>query len=94
MFGIIKKIAHSDFIENITRDMKSLRVLFVYMTWLLFVYVVLYSLTHYPNSANTTITIVGGVVSVVFTNYVFSKTTDKKIDAMKDNGKYEHKGGE
>jgi len=92
MIKTLKKIANSDFIQNITRDLKSIRVLFVYASWGLFTYCVIYVLKNVPEAASTVIVSVSGVVSVVFTNYVFSKNSDKKLDMMNGNGKFKKEG--
>ena len=80
------KIIHSDFCKNVGRDMKSTRVTVLWLTITFYFLLVTYAIIHYSDSANTAITITGGLVSVVFTNYVFSKTTEKKLNNGKTNG--------
>ena len=85
--GVVKTykfITALDAVKNLMRDMKSMRVLFTYLTGGLFTYVILYTLRHYPEAAETVVVTTGSVLTLVFTNYVFSKSADKKLDAMKE----------
>ena len=66
-----------DFFQNLARDIRSLRSLLCWVYCFLYMWVVWYCLTHYPESANTVVMTTGGIVSAVFGGYVFSKSYEK-----------------
>ena len=47
----------------------------LYLT--LYVYLCVWVALHHPDHLSTALTVTGGIVSVVFTGYVFSKTYEK-----------------
>jgi len=71
-------VMKSDIIQNIVRDLKSLRALWNWIIGIFFVWCCWYSMTHYPASANTIVITVGGVFSAMMTNYVWSHHMEKK----------------
>ena len=84
MFKFLKKLSKSDIILNITRDLKSQRVLWTYFTGILYAFVIVFGVITYPECLDTAIQVTGGVLTLVFGGYVFSKQSDKKIEAMKE----------
>ena len=67
-----------DLVANFVRDLKSLRAAWNWIVGVLFVWVVWYSLTHYPDSATTVVTVVGGIFTAMMTNYTWSSYLEKK----------------
>ncbi|MEM2986953.1 MAG: hypothetical protein QXV60_02525 [Nitrososphaerota archaeon] len=56
-----------------------MRVIWTYLTGLTYLFVVIYATVKYPEAIDTVVTVTGGVLSVIFTNYVFSKNSEKKL---------------
>lgn len=85
ILGWLKKEV-SDFFNNFSRDVKSLRSVLNWIYCLFYLWVVVYCITHNPSSMDTAIATTGGVVSIIFTSYVASKSYEKvrmKIDVPK-----------
>ena len=74
---LAKNTAKSDIIQNILRDLKSLRAMWNWLYLALYVYLCIWVALHHPDHLGTALTVTGGIVSVVFTGYVFSKTYEK-----------------
>ena len=66
-----------EFFQNLARDVRSLRSLLCWVYCFLYIWVAWYALTHYPSSANTVVMTTGGIVSAIFTGYVFTKSYEK-----------------
>lgn len=66
-----------EFFQNLARDIRSLKSLLCWVYCFLYIWVAWYALTHYPASANTVVMTTGGIVSAVFTGYVFAKSYEK-----------------
>jgi hypothetical protein len=86
---IFEKIKNSKFLRDFYEDLRSQRVIWTWITGGLYVYACIYTLKHVPEAAATVIQVTGAVLSVVFTGYVFSKNTDKKIRVLNGNGESE-----
>ncbi|KKW22408.1 MAG: hypothetical protein UY62_C0005G0005 [Parcubacteria group bacterium GW2011_GWF2_50_9] len=86
--ALAKKTANSDFARNLIRDVKSLRALWnwVYMT--LYVWICVWTVLYHPDAISTVVTVTGGVVSVIFTGYVLTKTYER---VKNGNGNENHK---
>lgn len=72
---------HSEFrhtANNFMRDMRSMRALFNYIFLLLYIFLCVWAaLYHAKDSLNTAIAVTGGIVSSIFTVYVWSTTKEK-----------------
>ena len=91
---------HKEFqrsMQNVANSLMSMRILWVWLIMALYFFVVIFSLINYGHLwaaiAVTAITVTGGMVSWILTNYVISKQHDKvlknqvKIEKMKqENG--------
>lgn len=75
--SLARKTARSDIIQNVLRDLKSLRAMWNWLYLALYVYLCVWVALHHPDHLSTALTVTGGIVSVVFTGYVFSKTYEK-----------------
>jgi hypothetical protein len=76
--ALARKTAKSDFIQNLIRDLKSLRAVWNYFYLGLYAFLCIWTALRHPEHLSMAITVTGGIVSVVFTGYVFSKTYEKK----------------
>ena len=72
------KVIKSDFIQNYIRDLKSLRSLWNWIIGILYVWMCIYSVLYYESAVGTVVTVTGGLMSVIFTNYVWSSYLEKK----------------
>mgnify|MGYP001438198966 CR=1 FL=1 len=79
----------TDFIQNIIRDLKSLRAVWNYFYLALYAFLCVWTAFKNPEHLSTAITVTGGIVSVVFTGYVLSKAYEKK-NGNNGNGKNEN----
>lgn len=68
---------HSDFAKNLARDLKSLRALWNWIYMALYVWICVWTVLKHPDAISTVVTVTGGVVSVIFTGYVCSKTYER-----------------
>lgn len=75
---LARKTIKTDFIQNIIRDLKSLRAVWNYFYLALYAFLCVWTAFKHPEHLSTAITVTGGIVSVVFTGYVLSKTYEKK----------------
>jgi len=67
--------------ENLMRDMRSMRALWNYLFLALYTWVVVWLVLKAPTtSGNTAIITTGGIVTAIFTNYVWSKVSEKKAE--------------
>jgi hypothetical protein len=66
----------SDFIQNLIRDLKSLRAIFNWIYLFLYVWLIWYAATHYKESIPTAIVSTAGIVSVIFSGYIYSKKSE------------------
>lgn len=82
--------AKSDVVQNFIRDLKSLRALWNALYLTLYVFLCIWTALHHPEHLSTAITVTGGVVSVIFTGYVLSKTYEK-VKNGNGNGNGYHK---
>lgn len=71
------KALRSDFAKNVARDLKSLRALWNWIYMALYVWICVWTTLKHPDAIPTVITVTGGVVSVIFTGYVCSKTYER-----------------
>jgi hypothetical protein len=71
------RVTQSDFAKNVARDVKSLRAIWNALYLSLYVFLCLWTALHHPEHLSTAITVTGGIVSVVFTGYVLTKTYEK-----------------
>lgn len=76
-FSLARKTARSDLVQNILRDFKSLRALWNWLYMALYAWMCIWTILYHPESVSTAITVTGGVVSVIFTGYVMTKTYEK-----------------
>ncbi|MBI4395897.1 MAG: hypothetical protein HY548_02295 [Elusimicrobia bacterium] len=74
---IAGRMVRSDFAQNAARDLKSLRALWNWIYMALYVWVSVWAVLHHPDAVPTVVTVTGGVVSVIFTGYVLTKTYEK-----------------
>jgi hypothetical protein len=77
MFRFMAHVVKSDFAQNVARDIKSLRALWNWLYLALYAWICVWAVLHYPETISTAITVTGGVVSVIFTGYVTTKTYEK-----------------
>jgi len=75
--SLARKTAKSDLIQNLLRDLKSLRALWNGLYLALYVFLCIWTALHHPEHLATAITVTGGVVSVIFTGYVLTKAYEK-----------------
>ena len=71
------KAVKMDFAKNLARDIKSLRALWNWIYMSLYLWICVYAVLYHPETIPTAITVTGGVVSVIFTGYVCTKTYEK-----------------
>lgn len=76
--SLAKRTARSDLVQNLIRDLKSLRALWNWLYLALYVFLCVWAALHHPEHLSTALTVTGGIVSVVFTGYIFSKAYEKK----------------
>ena len=84
--SLARKTARSDLIQNILRDMKSLRALWNWLYMALYVWICVWTVLHHPDAIPTVITVTGGVVSVIFSGYVLSRAYEKAKNGNNGNG--------
>lgn len=77
IWNLIAKIQATDLVQNLLRDLKSLRVLWNYIYMALFVWMDVWTMLYHPAAIPTALTVTGGVVSVIFTGYVLTTTYEK-----------------
>ncbi len=75
--ALARRTARSDLVQNLLRDLKSLRALWNGLYLSLYVFLCVWTALHHPEHLSTAITVTGGIVSVVFTGYVLTKTYEK-----------------
>lgn len=63
----------ADFVQNLLRDLKSLKALWSHIYLALYAWLVVWSTLKRPEAIQTIVTVTGGVVSAVFAGYVFSR---------------------
>lgn len=71
------RLVKSDFAQNLARDIKSLRALWNWLYLALYAWICVWAVLYHPETISTAITVTGGVVSVIFTGYVLTKTYEK-----------------
>jgi len=84
--SLARKTARSDLIQNILRDMKSLRALWNWLYMALYAWICVWTVLHHPDAIPTVITVTGGVVSVIFSGYVLSRAYEKAKNGGNGNG--------
>lgn len=84
--SLARKTARSDLAQNLVRDFKSLRALWNALYLALYVFLCVWTALNYPEHLSTAITVTGGVVSVIFSGYVLSKTYEKIKNGGNGNG--------
>lgn len=68
-----------DVLENLMRDLKSLKALWNYMFLALYTWVCCYCvLYHAETCANTVIMTTGGLVGTIFTGYIWASNKEKQ----------------
>ncbi|OGS32989.1 MAG: hypothetical protein A2218_10405 [Elusimicrobia bacterium RIFOXYA2_FULL_53_38] len=72
-----KKTLKTDFAQNLIRDLKSLRTLWNWLYMALYAWICVWTALYHPDAIATVVTVTGGVVSVIFTGYVLTKTYEK-----------------
>lgn len=85
---LARKTANSDFVRNVARDIKSLRALWNWLYMALYAWICVWTVLYHPDAIPTVVTVTGGVVSVIFTGYVLTKTYEK---VKNGNGNGNHK---
>jgi len=69
----------SEFANNLSRDLRSLRALWNWIFMALFCWINVWGVLYHPEIClNTSIVTTGGLVSAIFGAYVFSKLSEKK----------------
>ena len=91
--SLARKTARSDLAQNLVRDFKSLRALWNALYLALYVFLCVWTALNHPEHLSTAITATAGVVSVIFTGYVLSKTYEK-VKNGNGNHKPQPPGGE
>lgn len=89
--SLARRTAKSDLAQNLIRDLKSLRALWNWVYMALYVWICVWTVLHHPDVIPTVVTVTGGVVSVIFSGYVLSKTYEK---IKNGNGNGHANGGE
>ncbi len=74
---LARKTLGSDLAQNLIRDLKSLRALWNWIYMALYVWICVWTVLHHPDAIPTVVTVTGGVVSVIFSGYVLSRTYEK-----------------
>jgi len=87
------KTANSDFAKNLMRDIKSLRALWNWVYMALYVWICVWTVLYHPDAIATVVTVTGGVVSVIFTGYVLTKTYER-VKNGNGNGNGHGQGGD
>ena len=87
------KTANSDFVKNLMRDIKSLRALWNWVYMALYVWICVWTVLYHPDAIATVVTVTGGVVSVIFTGYVLTKTYER-VKNGNGNGNGHGQGGD
>ena len=76
---IVRQIG--DWFDNFARDLRSLRALWNYLYLCLYMFLCVWAALYYgKESLNTAIVTTGGLVSAIFTGYVWSKTKEKAME--------------
>lgn len=91
--SLARKTARSDLAQNLIRDFKSLRALWNALYLALYVFLCVWTALNHPEHLSTAISVTGGVVSVIFSGYVLSKTYEKIKNGGNGNG-HPHNGEE
>ncbi len=72
-----------DFFTNLMRDMKSVRALWNYLFLALYTWVCCYLVLYHADACGTSVVYTtGGIVTAVFTNYVWSGLAEKKASGQ------------
>jgi len=72
-----------DFFTNLMRDLKSVRALWNYLFLALYTWVCCYLVLYHADSCGTAVVYTtGGIVTAVFTNYVWSGLAEKKASGQ------------
>ena len=70
-----------DLIEKVLRDLRSLRVLWSWIYLALYVWVIVWGVLFYPQLClNTAITATATLAMAALTNYVWSRSSEKKVE--------------
>jgi hypothetical protein len=88
---LARNTARSDLAQNLIRDLKSMRALWNWIYMALYVWICVWSVLRHPDTIPTVITVTGGVVSVIFSGYVLSRTYEKIKNGGNGNG-HPHNG--
>ncbi|OGS08245.1 MAG: hypothetical protein A2270_10465 [Elusimicrobia bacterium RIFOXYA12_FULL_51_18] len=83
----------SDLAQNLMRDIKSLRTLWNWLYMALYAWICVWTVLYHPDAIPTVVTVTGGVVSVIFTGYVLTKTYEK-VKNGNGNGNHKPPGGD
>ena len=75
--SLARNTARSDLIQNLLRDLKSMRIVWCWIFMTLYVWMCIWTVLRYPDAIPTVVTVTGGVVSVIFSGYVLSRTYEK-----------------
>jgi len=71
-----RAVSQSDFVQNVIRDLKSLKAFWAHAYLLLYAWVCVRAVLHHPEAIQTVVAVTGGVVSAVFGGYVFSRRSN------------------
>ena len=72
-----------DLASNLVRDLKSLRALWNYLFLLLYAWVIVWLVLYHADACGTAaIYATAGVVTAIFTNYVWSANAEKKMTGV------------
>ena len=70
-----------EFAANLSRDLRSLRSLFNILYLALYMFLCVWAALYYAKEClNTAIVTTGGLVSAIFTGYVWSKTKERELE--------------
>jgi hypothetical protein len=67
----------SDFIQQWYSNFQSIRAIWNWVYMALYCWCCIFAMLHYPNASETVIKVTGGIVSVIFTGYVASKSYER-----------------
>jgi len=84
--SLARKTARSDLAQNLVRDLKSMRALWNWIYMALYAWICVWTVLHHPDAIPTVVTVTGGVVSVIFSGYILSRTYEKVKNGGNGNG--------
>jgi hypothetical protein len=79
-------VVKSKFVSHFLDELSYHRAIANWLMLFLYIWIVVYSVKHYPDTVTTAITVTGGLCTAIFTNYVWSRYMDGKNGNNKDTG--------